>query len=220
MSARPVVGVTASARGGRWMWWANKLAVWRAGGRARRITADDPGPPDDIDALLVGGGDDIDAELYGLDIRFGLRIDRERDRLELDRLERAHARGLPILGVCRGAQILNVFRGGTLHPDIYEAYGRLPPQRTLLARKRVTIAEDSRLYRVMGLRRCRVNSLHHQSIDRLGQDLRAVARDKYRIVQGIDCETGQFVLGVQWHPEFVPLNSHHQALYKALVAAA
>jgi putative glutamine amidotransferase len=65
-----------------------------------------------------------------------------------------------------------------------------------------------------------VNSLHHQSIDRLGQDLRAVARDKYRIVQGIDCETGQFVLGVQWHPEFVPLNSHHQALYRALVRAA
>lgn len=220
MSARPVVGVTASARGGRWMWWANRMAVWRAGGRARRITADDPGPPDAIDALLVGGGDDIDAQLYGLDIRFGLRIDRERDRIELDRLERAHARGLPILGVCRGAQILNVFRGGTLHPDIYEAYGRLPPQRTLLARKRVTIAEDSRLYSVMGLRRCRVNSLHHQSIDQLGQDLRAVARDKYRIVQGIDCETGQFVLGVQWHPEFVPLNSHHQALYKALVRAA
>ncbi|WP_242480588.1 gamma-glutamyl-gamma-aminobutyrate hydrolase family protein [Rhodovibrio sodomensis] len=220
MRTRPVVGVTASARGGRWMWWANQLAVWRAGGRARRITAEDPGPPGGVDALLVGGGDDIDADLYGLDLRLGLRIDKQRDRLELDQLERAHARSLPILGVCRGAQILNVFRGGTLHPDIYEAYGSLPPQRTLLARKRITIVEDSRLYRVMGLRRCRVNSLHHQSIDQLGQDLRAVARDKYRIVQGVDCETGQFVLGVQWHPEFVPLNSHHQALYQALVAAA
>jgi putative glutamine amidotransferase len=202
------------------MWWANRLAVWRAGGTARRITADDPGSPDAIDALLVGGGDDIDAELYGLDLRLGLRIDKQRDRLEMDRLEHAHARGLPILGVCRGAQILNVFRGGTLHPDIYEAYGALPPQRTVLPRKHIRIVEDSRLYRVMGLSRCRINSLHHQSIDKLGRDLRAVAWDKYGIVQGIDCETGQFVLGVQWHPEFVPLNSHHQALYKSLVRAA
>jgi putative glutamine amidotransferase len=168
----------------------------------------------------VGGGDDIDAELYGLDLRLGLRIDRERDRLEMAQLERAHARGLPILGVCRGAQILNVFRGGTLHPDIYEAYGDLPPQRTVIPRKRVRVVEDSRLYRVMGLESCRVNSLHHQSIDKLGRDLRAVAWDKYGIVQGIDCETGQFVIGVQWHPEFVPLNRHHQALYRALVRAA
>jgi putative glutamine amidotransferase len=217
---RPVVGVTASARGGRVMWWANALAVRRAGGRPRRITADDPGPRNGLDALLIGGGDDIDAELYGMDLKVDVRIDRERDRLELAMLERAQARGLPVLGVCRGAQMLNVFRGGTLHPDIYQAYGGLPPQRTVLPRKRVTIAPDSRLYAVVGLRRCRVNSLHHQSIDRLGQGLRAVAFDRYGIVQGIDCETGQYVIGVQWHPEFVPLNRHHQNLYRALVRAA
>jgi len=202
------------------MWWCNRLAVWRAGGKAVRITADAQVPPDRLDALLVGGGDDIDAELYGLDLMVDVRIDRERDRLELQYLEAAHKRDLPVLGVCRGAQMLNVYRGGTLHPDIYTAYGGLPRQRTVLPRKRIAIQPDSRLYAVMGLERCRVNSLHHQSVDRLGQDLRAVARDKYGIVQGLDCETGTYVIGVQWHPEFVPLNRHHQALYRELVAAA
>lgn len=219
-SRRPLVGVTASARGGRFMWSCNRLALWRAGGRAIRIAADAAVPAERLDALLVGGGDDIDAELYGLDLRVDVRIDRERDRLELHYLERAHARGLPILGVCRGAQMLNVYRGGTLHPDIYTAYGDLPRQRTVLPRKRIAILPDSRLCTVMRLERCRVNSLHHQSVDKLGQDLRAVARDKYGIVQGLDCETGTYVIGVQWHPEFLPLNRHHQALYRGLVDAA
>lgn len=219
-SARPLVGVTASTRGGRFMWLCNRLAVWRAGGQAIRITAEDSHPPDALDALLVGGGDDIDAELYGLDLRIDVRIDRERDRLELRYLEFAHKHDLPILGVCRGAQMLNVFRGGSLHADIYEAYGDLPRQRTVLPRKYIGILRDSRLYSVMGLERCRVNSLHHQSVDRVGDGLRAVARDKYGIVQGLDCESGTYVIGVQWHPEFVPLNSHHQALYRELIRTA
>jgi putative glutamine amidotransferase len=223
---RPLVGVTASARGGRLMWLANRLAVWRAGGKAVRLTAEDRCDPNALDALLVGGGDDIDAELYGvdlergIDLRLDVRVDRERDRLELQLLEHAHARDLPILGVCRGSQILNVYRGGSLHPDIYEAYGQIPRQRMVLARKRVTILPSSRLHAVMGLERCRINALHHQSVDRVGDGLRIVARDKYGIVQGVDCETGTYVIGVQWHPEFVPGNRHHQALYRGLVDAA
>lgn len=216
---RPLIGVTTSARGGRWMWLFNMLAIRRAGGRAIKITARAMHPVEQIDALVIGGGDDIDARLYGHDVQVGVRIDPERDDLEMRYLEAATKRGIPILGICRGAQILNVFRGGTLHPHIYDVYVDAPRRRTPLPRKQVRIAAGTRLHAILGLEECRVNSLHHQSVARPGEGLRIAAQDEHGIVQGIDAESGQLVVGVQWHPEFLVLDRHQQNLYHAIVHA-
>jgi putative glutamine amidotransferase len=217
---RPLIGVTTSARGGRLMWWFNALAVWRAGGKPVRLTAGRPGPEKPLDGLIVGGGDDVDARLYGGDLRMDVRLDPERDALEYRMLTAARAADLPVLGICRGAQILNVFLGGTLHSDIYEAYAGLPRQRALLPLKRVRISPDSRLHRIIGLDVCRVNSLHHQSVDKVAPGLKVAGMDRHGIVQALDAETGTFVVGVQWHPEFLVFNRPQQRLFRALVAAA
>lgn len=217
---RPLIGITTSARGGGRLWWFNRCAVYRAGGRAVRLAAGRETPEESLDGLVIGGGDDVDARLYGGELRMGVRIDPDRDRLEYRWLEAAARRDLPILGICRGAQILNVFRGGTLHADIYEAYAGLPRQRALLPLKQVAITPGTRLHEILGLTRCRVNSLHHQSVDRLGDGLKIAAHDKHGIVQGLDAETGQFVVGVQWHPEFLIFNPRQQNLFRALVRAA
>lgn len=216
---RPLIGVTASARTGRFMWQFNRCAVWRAGGRAVRLIPGEAMPEGTLDGLIIGGGDDIDARLYGGDIEMGVRIDPERDRLEYSLLEDASRRRIPILGICRGAQILNVFRGGTLHADIYRAYAGLPRQRAVLPRKQIAIAAGTRLHEILGLSLCRVNSLHHQSVDRLGNSLKVAAIDKFGIIQGLDCEIGPFVVGVQWHPEFLMFDRRQQNLFRALVRA-
>ncbi|WP_431856034.1 gamma-glutamyl-gamma-aminobutyrate hydrolase family protein [Azospirillum sp.] len=218
--ARPLIGITASARGARISSWANRMAVWRAGGRSVRITSLEPFPIDQLDGLVVGGGDDIDTTLYGEAMQPKIRIDPERDRLELQALDVAEARGMPVLGICRGSQMINVHRGGSLHVDIHEVYEEAPRLRTVLPRKRVSIVPDSGLYRILGISECRVNALHHQAVNRLGEGIRVVARERSGVVQGIEAEGARFLVGVQWHPEYLVADPRQQNLFRTLVEAA
>ncbi|SDG29229.1 putative glutamine amidotransferase [Limimonas halophila] len=201
------------------MWLFNRVAVARAGGTATRLTPEDGARVDNLDGLIIGGGDDIDARLYGHDLYLEVRIDPARDALELRCLEAAAARGIPVLGICRGAQILNVFRGGTLHPDIGAAYPGVRRRRTTLPRLSVTVTAGSRLHGILGLTRCRVNALHHQAIDRLGNGLTAVAHDRAGIVQAVEDPAAPFLVGLQWHPEFLVFNRSQARLFAALVDA-
>lgn len=217
--SRPLIGVTASVHGSRIAWWANRLALHRAGASAVRITACASFPIGNLDGLVVGGGDDIDAALYGETARPHIRIDPERDRLEMGALDCAASRGMPVLGICRGSQMINVHRGGSLYVDIHEVYEQAPRMRTVLPRKRIRIEPDSRLYRILGIAECRVNALHHQAVDRLGDGLDVVARERAGVVQGIEAPGHRFMMGVQWHPEYLVLDQRQQALFRALVAA-
>ncbi len=224
--SRPLIGVTASARRGRVMGWFNRLALWRAGARVRRLTAESAVSVAELDGLVIGGGDDIDAGLYGLATHDPaatdptVRIDPARDRLELRLLQAAEERRLPVLGICRGAQMVNVQRGGSLHGDIYEAYPGTRRRRTVLPVKDVTLAPDSRLRRILGRVGCRVNALHHQSVDRPGRGVVPVARDGDAIVQAVEVPNHPFLIGVQWHPEFLVFDRAQQRLFRTLVEAA
>ncbi|MFZ1415087.1 MAG: gamma-glutamyl-gamma-aminobutyrate hydrolase family protein [Defluviicoccus sp.] len=201
------------------MWLFNQLAVWRAGGRAKRLTAREPASIVGLDGLVVGGGDDIDAQLYGGHIEPTVRVDGERDALELSLLTQAIDRDLPILGVCRGAQMINVFLGGTLIGCIYDREPK-PARRSLLPRKRIEIRPGSRLASVLGTTHCKVNALNHQAVDRPAAALEVVARDRDGIVQAVERAAPPFLIGVQWHPEFLIQDRGQRRLFEALVAAA
>ncbi|MEO1328267.1 MAG: gamma-glutamyl-gamma-aminobutyrate hydrolase family protein [Pseudomonadota bacterium] len=218
--SRPLIGVTTSARfTPAWPFLA--LSVWIAGGRAQRITPKMQRVDlDALDGLIIGGGDDIGAELYGGAAMLNARVDPLRDELELSLLDRFWRAATPIMGVCRGAQIMNVFRGGTLHGDIHAVYVDAPKMRTVLPKKRVRIEPDTDLGRLSGVDEIVVNSLHHQSVDRLGEGLRVAATDASGIVQSVE-ETGpRYRLGVQWHPEFLFYRGPHRRLFRGLVSAA
>jgi putative glutamine amidotransferase len=217
---RPLIGVTTSRRGGWRAYMMHRLALWRVGARAVRLTAGDPPPGRPLDGLVIGGGDDIGAELYGGRVLPDVRVDPERDALELRVLHEALPQGVPVLGICRGAQMINVALGGSLHSDIYEVYVKAPRLRTVLAKKVVSIEPGSRLDRILRCNPCRVNALHHQSVDRPGRGLRIVAQDEAGIVQAIEGVEDRFIVGVQWHPELLVFRSPQQRLFAALAEAA
>ena len=217
---RPLIGVTTSRRGGWRSYLMHRLALARAGARSVRLMPGDPMPSEPLQGLVIGGGDDIGAEIYGGEVMPDIRIDPERDKLELKLLDSALPGGWPILGICRGSQMINVALGGTLHTDIYEVYVQAPKMRTVLPRKTVSVESGSRLDRILRCNPCLVNALHHQSVDRLGRNLRIAARDESGIVQAIESETAPFLLGVQWHPELLVWKKPHQRLFAALADAA
>lgn len=217
---RPRVGVTASARGGRWMWWLSWLGLRLTGLRPVRLTAPlDPEALEGFAGFLIGGGDDIGADLYGGAPMVDVRIDVARDAMELRVLDHALPRDLPVLGICRGAQMLNIRLGGDVHQEVRVAFENVPRMWTPLPVKTVTIEPGTRLAGILGRERFRANSLHHQAVDRLGAGLVVAGRDEWGVVQAVEDSDARFRIGVQWHPEFLLWRRPHRRLFRAFAAA-
>lgn len=147
-------------------------------------------------------------------------LDPARDELEHDLIGKAIERRLPMLGICRGMQLINVALGGTLHQSLEGFYDEYPAIRSVLPRKRVELKPGSRLAQIIGTRHAQVNALHHQAIDRLGEGLDAVAREANGVLQGFEAAGDRWLIGVQWHPEYLPQRHDQCALFEALVQRA
>lgn len=163
-----------------------------------------------LDGVVLPGCDsDPDPKLYGQEPHPKLgRVVPEKDAADLLVIEEAQRRGLPILGICYGMQILNVARGGTLIQDIEsQVNGAIKHQQGIpLERRshRIRIENDGFLkecVELVGLTDVFVNSHHHQAVDRLGRDLAVTARTSDGIIESIEDANGKSVFGSQWHPE-------------------
>lgn len=217
--SRPLIGITTSDDKSHIAWLFDWFAVWRHGGQPLRLSPSRD-VPETLDGLIIGGGDDIQAHLYQAEVQINVRVDPQRDELELELLERFIPRQTPVLGICRGAQLINVHLGGTLDPDIYISNGGIKRRRTVLPRKTVDIVADSKLHHILRVSWCRINSLHHQAVQKAGRSIDIVARDRDGLVQGIESRDHDFLIGVQWHPEWLIFNRPQQRLIRALVKAA
>jgi putative glutamine amidotransferase len=216
----PLVAVTTSARSGWRIFPLVALNLRLAGVRAVRWGAGRPADLARVDGVVIGGGDDIGPDLYGGDVVTSVRIDPDRDALERRLVHEAMERGIPVLGICRGAQMLNVALGGTLHADAYAVFRRSEEFRTVLPRKRLRIEPSTRLAELAGPEPMTVNALHSQAVDRLGAGLRVSARDEGGMVQAVERCAEPFALGVQWHPEHLFYARRQRALFRGLAAAA
>jgi putative glutamine amidotransferase len=221
---RPVIGVTSSRRAALVTMWLNRLALWRAGARSVRLHPGKEVALERLDGCVIGGGDDIDVSLYDKELKLETRIDPERDALEQRVLDYARHNAMPVLGICRGAQMINVHLGGTLYTNVRETFSDFPKTRSILATRHVTATASSLLSRLFGRERFKVNSLHNQSIHDLGRGVQVVARDEYGVVQAIETDAEVpdplCAIGVQWHPEFLVLDRRQQGLFRWLVKRA
>lgn len=217
---RPRIGVTTSRRSGWRIFPLIAFNLWLAGGRGLRWDTARPADIADVDGLIVGGGDDISPDLYEGRLVASARLDPARDALERRLVLAALEAGKPVLGICRGAQMLNVALGGTLHQDAYAQYRDSRFRRTVLPRKTVRVLDGTLLARVAGGAPMRVNALHTQAVDRVAPGLRVAARDTGGMIQAVERSVDPFALGVQWHPEHLFYARRQRALFAALVAAA
>jgi putative glutamine amidotransferase len=172
-----------------------------------------------LDGICLSGGPDLDPAAYGAPERHAELGPTEPglDAFELELARAADARGLPILGICRGAQALNVARGGTLHQHLP---GHRQTEPVTATTHTVHVERGSQLARIAGAGVLRVNTFHHQAVDVLGRGLRAVAHAADGIVEAIEDPGPRLVLGVQWHAEGLLGQPRHRALFEALVEAA
>lgn len=161
---------------------------------------------DRVDGLLLTGGGDVDPAFYGTTPRHEIRgLSRARDESEIALIHAAKAMRLPTLAICRGIQIMNVAFGGTLVQDIAKDWpGSLAHDAPSRASRShgVSLESDSLIAKAVKSTRFDVNSLHHQSIDKLGEGLRITGRSPDGIVEAAEsADPDWWALGVQWHPE-------------------
>lgn len=160
-----------------------------------------------IDGVVFSGGEDISPYYYGENPTKEIgKTCESRDSFEMGLIKRAISENKPVLGICRGMQLINVVLGGTLHQDINTQINNSLEHRSSedqlgSPHHRVKILEDSLLYKLLNEREIGVNSFHHQSVKDIGTGLKPVAFSSDGVVEGIETTKSSFLLGVQWHPE-------------------
>ncbi len=237
---RPVIGICTALEQARWSVWDQQAmliprsyvdAVHRAGGMAL-LLAPDPAlvvDPDEVldllDGLLLAGGADIDPEAYG-EARLPTTTHTvpERDAFELALARRALERDLPLLGICRGMQLMNVAVGGTLDQHLPDSRGhedhRRSPGSFENADHDVRLAPGSLAALVAGEPLHGTKSHHHQGIDRLGEGLEVTGWSVLdELPEAIEARGRRFALGVQWHPEADALSPVIEAFVREAAGA-
>ncbi len=239
MNKKPVIGISANiltvetgVLAGRKRIYVNRdyvHAIEEAGGIPLLLpVVEDIGSVhrqiDALDALLVSGGQDVDPCHYGEEHHPQLQeISKDRDRCELEAIRYAYSKKLPILGICRGLQVLNVAFGGSLYQDIPHEFpeGLNHTHQEISASHTVTLEKKSRLHAIFDQDVLQINSFHHQSIKKLATSFVVNARASDGIIEGIEKDDPLFVLGVQWHPELmVAEDALMLKLFRAFVQVA
>lgn len=219
---RPIIGVTKPDDGDWMAYCAMRFAIRMAGGEAIPVTAKAPRDPHSLDGLLFGGGSDVFPDRYGGMAKAAHRYDVARDDMEASWAEAALEHDIPVLGICRGMQMLNVLEGGTLHPDLSHHEEKYPTSflHRIFYRKTVFLEPDGWLARISGRTQLEVNSIHNQAVKDLGSGFKAIGAEANGLVQAIEHQDRSFCVGVQFHPELLVHRAFARRIFESFIAAA
>ncbi|HEX6945877.1 MAG TPA: gamma-glutamyl-gamma-aminobutyrate hydrolase family protein [Acidimicrobiia bacterium] len=172
-----------------------------------------------VDGILVSGGDDLDPATYGHEVTHSKKYDADVDRFEIALVAAAREQMKPVLAICRGLQLLNIAMGGTLQQEVttpggvHDTFDGITPDEMNARRHVVRFQEGSMLADLYGAAEAKVNTLHHQGIDRLGDELVVEGVTEDGLIEAVRFDGDWWVLGVQWHPE--RMEGEHQRLFAA-----
>jgi putative glutamine amidotransferase len=230
---RPLIGITLDQRDGPGYYqlaFDYPKAVEAAGGLPFGIAyktdhALIPQIVDALDGILFTGGNDLDPALYGENWHpKAERIDPDRQSFELALMAEVERRRTPALAICLGCQLMNVYRGGSLHqflPDAgVEQDHRRAPEGEPPRRHGIKIEPDSALGRMVGKSEVSANTYHKQAVNRVGRGLKVTARSDDGVVEGLEDPTLPLFAAVQWHPERLHNEAEHLAPFRLLVEKA
>jgi putative glutamine amidotransferase len=178
-----------------------------------------------MDGLLISGGNDVDPVFYGEKREAkNLSITPERDVFELSLVKKAKAMKIPLLAICRGMQLLNVAFGGNLYQDFSteKKFRDHTLEGSTIYKKRhaIVIQKESKLYDIIRNGKIMVNTSHHQMVKKIGKGLIATAwSEEDEVIEAIETERGQLLLGVQWHPELTK-DRNSEVLFDWLIQSA
>jgi gamma-glutamyl-gamma-aminobutyrate hydrolase PuuD len=229
----PIIGVCAYEVPTSFSHWTEVSCVMVPSGYTRSLAAAGALPVvlppvdgiagvlDGLDGLVLTGGSDVGPDVYGAEPHpETVGVHPNRDRSELELLAGAIDRDLPVLGICRGIQLLNVAYGGTLVQHIEEVVDQRPHRAAddAYGIHHVTTVEGSRLRQIVG-ERIEIHSHHHQGIGQVGEGLAVTAAADDGIIEGLEDAGRRFCVGVLWHPDAEP-DGHGAPLFEALVSSA
>ena len=200
-------------------------ALLEAGARREEIVVLRPGDPigGEFDGIVIGGGDDVDPALYGRDVLpgAGVKVDAGRDSIDFSVFEEAWRARVPALGICRGLQVMNVARGGTLIQDLpSESPSEITHQRRKKPNRRdhpVTVRAGTRLSAISGTGQIDVNSRHHQAVEHPAADFVVNATAPDGVIEGLEARDGRWLVAVQWHPENLHDDPASRRLFREFV---
>ena len=229
---KPIIGITASYSDNRYcIFNTYASAIVESGGipivlpfsrdeETIRQTVDI------CDGILLSGGGDIDPKFYGEEVlNETVQFGKCRDEFEFGLFAIARKKGVPIMGICRGMQVINVALGGSLYQDLpsqYESdisHAQSTPKTE--PSHSVRVVPSTPLYKLSGCDVMTANSFHHQAVKRLGEGLVPMAYAEDGIIEGMFCNVGSYVMAYQWHPERLSaIDEKNRLLFDDLIAAA
>lgn len=243
---KPRIAVTGPNSGGFTAWVFTAFNVYLAGGIPTRVTPDSFSNNISYDGIIIGGGSDVhpdnmqeqplrkskrssatkikEALLYPMEFisRFGKHsYDKERDDLEILFIEYALKNDKPLLGICRGHQLLNASLGGTMYTSTLPLLKNKPRIRSPFPRKKVIyVKSDSLISEIAGNDPIKVNAIHSQAVAAPGEHLEVTAKEKAGVNQVIESDESDKLLGVQWHPEYLFYMKIHRNIFRWLIKEA
>ncbi len=229
-SKPPLIGITTAGQLGTSLFCVRGEyvdAVRLAGGLPILLPPGEPDPGailERVDGLILSGGGDIEPTLYnGSSHPTVYNVDQQRDRFELALAKLVLATDIPVLGICRGLEVLVVATGGNLVPHLPDEFGEAIAHRSHQSRHSehtVKICPKSRLASTIGITEAHIVSWHHQAVRTVPAGWRVTAKAGDGVIEALEHETHPWAIALQWHPEMAPHDPHQQRIFQSLVEAA